>query len=93
LCTALMRAANGSLFAKVGAEGFYCAGIAGQRLGIALKVEDGATRASEPALLAALQQVGAIGSADIERLERYARPPILNTRGEIVGSIEARVSF
>lgn len=93
LCTDLMRAAPGSLFAKVGAEGYYCAGIPNQRLGIAIKVEDGATRASEPALIATLQQLSAIGQPEIGRLSRYAEPPILNTRGEVVGSIRAHVGF
>jgi L-asparaginase II len=93
LCTDLMRESNGTLFAKVGAEGFYCAGIPNQRLGIAIKVEDGATRASEPALLATLRRLDAITAADLTTLARYARPSILNTRGEIVGSIESRVTF
>lgn len=93
LCTDLMRAAGGSLFAKVGAEGFYCAGIPSQRLGIAIKVEDGATRASEPALIATLRDLNALGAAEVARLSRYAEPPILNTRGEVVGSIHAHVQF
>jgi L-asparaginase II len=38
LCTALMRGASSRLFAKVGAEGYYCAGVPSMRLGIALKV-------------------------------------------------------
>ena len=93
LCTDLMREAGRALFAKVGAEGFYCAGIPAARLGIAIKVEDGATRASEPALLATLRRLDAITDASLTALARYARPSILNTRGDIVGSIEAHVQF
>jgi L-asparaginase II len=93
LCTDLMRESDGALFAKVGAEGFYCAGIPGQRLGVAIKVEDGATRASEPALLATLRRLDAITDAHLTTLARYAQPSILNTRGEIVGAIEARVDL
>ncbi|MGH9386612.1 MAG: asparaginase [Vicinamibacterales bacterium] len=93
LCSDLMRAAAGSLFAKVGAEGFYCAGVPNQRLGIAIKVEDGATRASEPALLATLRQLGAISDAELTVLARYARPSVLNTRSEVVGQIQAVVRF
>lgn len=93
LCTDLMRAASESLFAKVGAEGFYCAGIPSRRLGIAIKVEDGATRASEPALIATLQRLNAIGHAEVAWLAGYARPAVLNTRQEIVGSIQAHVQF
>jgi len=93
LDTELMRAAKGRLFAKVGAEGFYCAGIPSMRTGVALKVEDGAWRAAEPALLAVLRQIDAIGAGELDLLARYAQPAILNTRNETVGSIRARVDL
>jgi L-asparaginase II len=93
LCTDVMRAAKGRLFAKVGAEGFYCAGVPSMKLGIALKVEDGATRASEPALLAILKTLDAISSDELAYLTRYAEPVILNTRGETVGLIRALVKL
>ncbi len=38
------------------------------RLGVALKVEDGAKRAAEPALLAVLRHIDAIGAAELDRL-------------------------
>ena len=88
LDTDLMRVANGRLFAKVGAEGFYCAGIPSLRMGVALKVEDGAKRAAEPALLAVLRAIDAIGGDEMDRLSNYAAPDILNTRNEIVGSVQ-----
>jgi L-asparaginase II len=93
LDTDLMRAANGRLFAKVGAEGVYCVGIPSMRIGVALKVEDGALRAVEPALLATLHAIDAITAAELEALARYGQPEILNTRNEPVGSIRARASF
>jgi L-asparaginase II len=86
LDTDLMRIADKRLFAKVGAEGFYCAGIPSQRIGIALKVEDGAKRAAEPAILTVLTRVDAIATNDFNRLSNYAVPDILNTRREVVGS-------
>ena len=92
LDTDVMKAAQGRIFVKVGAEGFYCAGIPSMRLGVALKVEDGATRASEPALLAVLHTIGAITSDERSRLKRYAEPLILNTRQETVGAIRATFS-
>lgn len=93
LDTELMRAARGRLFAKVGAEGFYCAGIPSMRTGVAIKVEDGAWRAVEPALLATLRAIDAIGAGELDLLARYAQPVILNTRNEPVGSIRARIDF
>jgi L-asparaginase II len=93
LCTVLMERARGCLFAKVGAEGYYCAGIPGRQLGIALKVDDGARRASEPALLAVLRALDVLTEDDLEQMRDFAHPAILNTRGEVVGEIRARVNL
>lgn len=93
LDTDLMRVARGRLFAKVGAEGFYCAGVPAMRLGIALKVEDGAKRAAEPALLAVLRRVGAVTAPDLDHLADYLRPNILNTRQEIVGVVRVNLEL
>ncbi len=93
LCTDLMRVAGGRIFAKVGAEGVYCAGIPGAELGVALKVEDGATRAAEPALLAVLSALHLVSEDELGELEAWARPTLLNTRGEHVGAIVARVEL
>jgi L-asparaginase II len=93
LDTDLMRLADRRLFAKVGAEGFYCAGIPSMRIGVALKVEDGAKRAAEPALLAVLQHLSAIDTAQFATLSKYASPEILNTRHEVVGGIRAQLKL
>jgi L-asparaginase II len=93
LCTILMQTAAGRLFAKVGAEGYYCAGVPSMRVGIALKVEDGAKRASEAALLTVLHAIGALSAAEHERLREFSQPAVLNTRGEVVGEIRARIAL
>lgn len=93
LDTDLMRTAPGRLFSKVGAEGFYAAAIPKRRMGLALKVEDGAGRAAEPALLAALRVMDVINDREFHALSRYALPNILNTRGETVGAINTRLSL
>jgi L-asparaginase II len=87
LDTDLMRTADTRLFAKVGAEGFYCAAVPSLKLGVALKVEDGAKRAAEPALLAVLRKINALGASEIARLSSYSGPAILNTRNELVGRL------
>lgn len=93
LCTELMRVGGGRIFAKVGAEGVYCAGAPGAELGIALKVEDGARRAAEPALLAVLRLLGLLDDAGLQRLQAFATPAIRNTRNDIVGEIRARITL
>jgi L-asparaginase II len=90
LCTKLMQATGGRVFAKVGAEGVYAAGVPGAELGIALKVEDGARRAAEPALIAVLRTLGLLPDQAFAELEGYAHPDIRNTRDEVVGTIRAR---
>jgi L-asparaginase II len=77
----LMRAADGWL-AKGGAEGVVCA-AGPDGLGVALKTEDGASRAHAPALAAFLGRLG----VDLPEL---AERPVLNTRGEPVGAIVTR---
>ncbi|HYB96804.1 MAG TPA: asparaginase [Vicinamibacterales bacterium] len=93
LDTDLMRAANKTLFAKVGAEGFYCAGVPSMRLGAALKVEDGSKRAAEPALLAVLAAIDAIGAGQRSQLSKYSHPDIVNTRQEVVGQFRVRLNL
>jgi len=85
LCTALLEGVGDRLFAKVGAQGVYCAGVPDEGLGVAVKVEDGGRTAAEVALLHLLQGLDLVSSEDLGELAEFARPPIRNTRGERVG--------
>jgi L-asparaginase II len=93
LCTALMQEAGGRIFAKVGAEGVYCAGVPAAGIGIALKVEDGAKRAAEPALIEVLRLLGLLTEENMGQLTSYEQPRVRNTRGDIVGLLRARVEM
>jgi L-asparaginase II len=53
-CTQLMQIAPGRIFAKTGAEGVFCAAIPEQGIAIALKCDDGTTRAAEAMVAATL---------------------------------------
>ena len=74
----LMRAARG-WFAKGGAEGLLCA-AGPDGIGVALKTEDGESRAHAPALAAFLGRLG----VDLPGL---AEAPVRNSRGERVGEV------
>ena len=76
----LMELAPG-WFAKGGAEGLLCAAD-GRGTGVALKAEDGDSRAIQPALAAFFAQLG----IDLAPL---ARTEIRNSRAELVGEIES----
>jgi len=57
-CTDLMRAIGGAAVVKTGAEGVFAGILPGPGLGIAVKIEDGSTRAAECALTALLVRLG-----------------------------------
>ena len=71
-CAILMDAAAGKAAVKTGAEGVFVAILPEQKLGIALKIADGATRAAEVAIAALLARLGVIGP-DHPMLQRQIR--------------------
>ena len=93
LCTRLMEHTGGRVLAKVGAEGVYGAAVRDARLGIALKVRDGARRAAEVALIGVLDALDLLGSAERAALASAARPELKNTRGERVGELRPIVEL
>ncbi|HEX2026252.1 MAG TPA: asparaginase [Actinomycetota bacterium] len=84
VCTAVMEAAP-NVVVKTGAEGLMCAAILDRGIGVALKVEDGAARAADPAIVRAL---ALIGTLDPDAVSGFARPPVLGG-GRPVGHLEA----
>lgn len=91
-CTELMRAAGGRVAVKTGAEGVFTAILPERGLGLALKVEDGATRGSECAVAAILIRLGALDAADPAVLRRLM-PRILSRRGFPAGAIRPAAAF
>jgi len=86
-CSAILRAAPG-LVVKTGAEGVYAAALPERGLGVVLKVEDGATRAAQVAVLALLRALGALDDAAWAALCDLAVPTLYNHAGRHVGRIE-----
>jgi len=89
LSTTWMEAASGRLVAKGGAEGLECLGLPAARLGVAVKCEDGNSRAMGPASAAVLELIGGLPAMDSARLETIRRPVVRNVAGMVVGRIEA----
>lgn len=70
--TELMRATQGDLVSKSGAEGIQCIGRVGEGMGLAIKVQDGAARAKYALALHLLQRMDWIQPAAAEMLgERF----------------------
>jgi len=84
---ALMEAAPGRIFAKGGAEGVHCAAIPELGLGIALKCDDGAHRASEAMVAAVLAKLLRADQALAAKLTELANAPIQSRIGAKVGAV------
>ncbi|MCK8465317.1 asparaginase [Aliiroseovarius sp. S1339] len=85
-CTELMRAAKGKAVLKTGAEAFFVAILPDQELGVALKITDGATRASECAIAAILVKLGVLDARD-PMVKKRMNPDVLNYAGLHTGEI------
>lgn len=85
-CTDLMRAAQEPVALKTGAEGYFIAILPNRKMGLALKVVDGATRASECALAGILVGLGVLDPAH-PMTQAYMTPRVANWRGIDTGSL------
>jgi L-asparaginase II len=84
--TEVMEHFGRRVFVKTGAEGVYCGAIPELGLGIALKCDDGATRASEVAMANVLAQL-LTNDADRAALARWTTKPIRSVKGVEVGGV------
>jgi L-asparaginase II len=85
-CTRMMETFGARVFVKTGAEGVFCAALPEQGLGIAVKCDDGAGRAAEVAVAAAIARF-LPSDADHEAVGRFARPVLKNWNGTVVGEL------
>ena len=86
-CTELMRAMDGQVALKTGAEGFFIAILPTQKMGIALKATCGTTRAAECAIAAILVKLGVLEPNHPATLRRM-NAPIKNWRGVETGILK-----
>lgn len=85
-CTELMRATTEPVAIKTGAEGYFAAILPKRRLGIALKIADGATRAANCTITALLVRLGVLDPAH-PAARRFMNAPIRNRRQIETGTI------
>ncbi|MEL7544424.1 MAG: asparaginase, partial [Pseudomonadota bacterium] len=84
-CAEIMHAVKGAAYVKTGAEGVYCGAVPKAGIGIALKIDDGATRASEVTIAATL---AAILPQYREALAPLVSRELTNWRGVKTGTVE-----
>ncbi len=86
-CSEVIKATQGRVIVKTGAEAVYIAVIPELKLGVALKIDDGSSRGSEVALGAVLKKLGAIDSSCYQQLNLHFEPPIINSQNKVTGKV------
>jgi L-asparaginase II len=87
-CSDLIIAAKGATVVKTGAEGVFTAVLPERGLAVALKIDDGATRAAETAMAKVLTLLGA-AAEDAPEIAKHLNAAVRNWRAEIVGERRA----
>jgi len=86
--TRVMERLGERVFCKVGAEGVYCAALPERGLGVALKIDDGATaRAAEVVMAAVVEALVTLDLADAGFMRALAEPVLRNWNGIEVGAL------
>ena len=91
-CTELMRAMDGRVSIKTGAEAVFVAMIPEKRLGLAMKIEDGNSRASEAALVRILTDLGVL-DANHPMAQKRLPASQTNWRGFATGELRMSEGF
>lgn len=91
-CTELMREMQGRVAIKTGAEAVFIAIVPEKQLGIALKIVDGATRASEAAICALLVRHGVL-EAEAPATRKRLNAVQTNWRGVETGMVQLAPGF
>jgi L-asparaginase II len=86
-CTEVMQIFGPRVFVKTGAEGVYCGALPQQGLGIAIKCDDGATRASQAITAGVIARFLPLDATERAALAPFLQPRLRNWNGFEVGSI------
>jgi L-asparaginase II len=86
-CTEIMTLFGARVLVKTGAEGVFCGALPEQGIGIALKCDDGATRAAEVVMAAMVARFLPMSDGERRALDRLLRPTLKNWNGIEVGGL------
>jgi L-asparaginase len=85
--TEVMRSSHGQVLSKGGAEGIQCLSRLGEGLGLAIKVEDGASRAKHAVALHLMKQLEWLTPLTLEELSQAFLQPNEGVRLEVNGEL------
>jgi len=85
--TDFMSRFGARVFTKTGAEGVFCTGLPEEGLGIAVKADDGGTRAAEAMISALINRFAHFDDTERAAAESFVRPTLRNWLGLEVGAL------
>jgi L-asparaginase len=85
--TELMALGHGQVLSKGGAEGIQCLSRVGEGLGVAIKVEDGSSRAKQAVALHLLEQLDWLTPLTLDDLRQRFQQPAPHLRLEVRGEL------
>lgn len=92
--TEVMTLLGERVYCKVGAEAVYCAALPEQGLGVAIKIDDGATpRAAEVVMAAVIEHLVTLSAAEREAMHARSAITLLNWNGAHVGTLGASAAL
>jgi L-asparaginase II len=86
-CTEIMQLFGERVFVKTGAEGVFCGALPQQGLGVAIKCDDGASRAAQAIMAAVVARFLPLDAAERALLAPLLHPILRNWNGFEVGAI------
>ena len=85
--TGVMAVTGMRAFTKTGAEGVFCASFPDRGFGVALKIDDGGTRAAEAVMMAVIESYVPLSDAEMAKLQPWREPRLVNWNGIEVGRV------
>jgi L-asparaginase II len=86
-CTEIMQLLGPRVFVKTGAEGVYCGALPELGLGIAIKCDDGAGRASQAVMAAIIARFLQLSDAERAAIARFVQPTLRNWNAMEIGRL------
>jgi len=90
--TLIMQSAPRKIISKIGGEAVLGVGLKEQKLGIAIKIEDGSNRPIIPVLLNCLKKIN-FNFSNVPELKKSEQTPIFNNNKDIIGLIKTKINF
>ena len=91
--TLVMQRLGERVCCKVGAEGVYCAALPDLGLGVAIKIDDGSTRAVEVVMAAVIEALLTLDRGDADFMQQLSQVPLSNWNGLHVGDLQPAPSL